>query len=201
MRLRKLVPLMAVAGVIAVLYVSARSEQGPKPVPDLSVLGYTNLTLKRSGSVFAAQVALVNKGDTTLSLSLSPFDGTPYPSIDAETPTGWTNYYMGGMTASYFLLAPGSNYFFFVFLPTNTMHWKMSFYTASASVRERALSNITKHRSWAPIFPLLSLPVSLLPNRAEGLEYKSPVFQVPSAHNLSVQPTGGSPLAQAAFRG
>jgi hypothetical protein len=193
MPFRKLVLLAGVAvALVAMIWLTVGLKPVPKPVPGITIVGYTNTTTKRSGDVFGAVVALLNGGSATMSLRVSPFDGTPYPSIEAETPSGWTNYHMGGMTASRELLRPGSNYVFFAFLPTNASRWKMTFQVSTASIRERAIWNLIEHRSLAPLYPVLGWPLRLLPNTTEYLDVKTRVFEVTDDGESWHNPQGGA---------
>ena len=178
-KIQKLIFFVAVfAAVMTLAVLTGGRNPMSKPVPGITIVGYTNLSTKRSGDVIGAKVMLVNNGKATMSFSISPFDGTPYPSVQAETPSGWTNYNMGGMTAYESLLRPGSNYVFFVFLLTNALRWKMGFVVSTASTRERAIFKLIEHKSLAPLFPILGWPLRLLPNTTESLEVETQVFEV-----------------------
>jgi hypothetical protein len=180
MRTRKsLVFIAALAIVAAIVIHRVERKPAPKPVAAVTILCYTNLSYKKGGDFLGARVMLVNNGTASMSLNLSPFDGTPYPSVGAETPSGWTNYKMGGMTASCELLRPGSNYVFTVWLPTNALRWKLSFYVSTASIRERAFWRMVDYRVGDPLFRVLEWPMMLLPGEPrERLKIAPNVFEI-----------------------
>ena len=198
MGIRKLLRPTVILGVVvaAFVLVAWNHHRLVKPVTEIVLLGYTNLIhtapkdinravikdFKSEGLL--AKVSWTNIGTTSLVYDMSPYTGSPYPSVRWQTPNGWVQTNEDGMTPTERILRPGESVVFPIWLPTNTIRWEFSFQASSASLRDRIGFRMDESK-WYGLASELFTWESL--NTKESIEVKSEMFEVGEVSSGQVQ--------------
>lgn len=188
--------VLFLAAAVAVLIVAWSHSPTSIPTTTFTILGYTNVSHSFLPEMPPEKCLCAETGRDSVSLGLSPWDRTPYPTIRALTPNGWTNYHLGYMTGAFVLVRPSSNYVFKIWLPTNTVRWDIAFGLHTAGLRQRVFWKMGETGLWNRLFPVSQWLIRFVPLR-EGREvqFKSEEFELdrrpqsnPAAGNAGIMP-------------
>jgi hypothetical protein len=138
------------------------------------------------GKWIKARMILKNEGHG--SICYEAWAGEPYGWAIAKTADGKTNGYLAPrFTGGFIVMKPGETNTFWVYLPSNTLHWQCGFDVETPSAMDRAAWRVQASPTLSRLPDFMYLPLRLLSDeRKMRAEVKSQVIDLTNPPTTSV---------------